>query len=566
VSIDSNLVARVQFWIDQDPDPVTKAQLTDLLLVAQTDSTALAELQDAFSAPLEFGTAGLRGALGAGPNRMNRITVLQAASGLAKYLVQQGFVGKKVVIGFDARYNSDVFAKDTALVMSGAGLEPVVFSNVVPTPVLAFAIRQLDACAGVMVTASHNPPQDNGYKVYLGDGRQIVSPVDEQISKLIAAVTDIRKVPQESTGTHVSKEVIDTYVSLTSHLIAAGPTTERQRKAVTSVYTAMHGVGWKTLQSVFSASGFTEPIAALEQRDPDPAFPTVAFPNPEEKGALDIAIALAKQNSVDVLLANDPDADRFAAAAPNSSSEWITLRGDQIGSLLGWWIVERAKLSGSKISGTLANSIVSSMMLESIAKSAGLEYESTLTGFKWVSRVSNLAFGYEEALGYCVDPANVSDKDGISAAAMFMEMLAHLKSEGLTVWNVLDELSLSHGLHATDQVSVRVTSSDQVAETMAGIRNNPPALFGGLQVSGVDDLAVGLGDLPKTDAVIIHLAGTAHIEKARVIVRPSGTEPKIKCYLEVVVRGQDLVIARQTADNELMRLAADAEPLLSGGN
>jgi phosphomannomutase len=328
----------------------------------------------------------------------------------------------------------------------------------------------------------------------------------------------------------------------------------------------MHGVGWKTLQSVLNASGFAEPIAALEQRDPDPAFPTVAFPNPEEKGALDIAIALAKKNSVDVLLANDPDADRFAAAAPNSSGDWITLRGDQIGSLLGWWMVERAKISGSKISGTLANSIVSSMMLESIAKSAGLRYESTLTGFKWVSRVSNLTFGYEEALGYCVDPTNVSDKDGISAAAVFMEMLAHLKSEGLTIWNVLDELSMSHGLHATDQVSVRVTSGDQVAATMAGIRNSPPTLFGGLQVSSFDDLAIGLGDLPKTDAVIIHLAGTNEIEKARVIVRPSGTEPKIKCYLEVVVRGEDLAIARQTADNELMRLAADAEPLLSGGN
>jgi phosphomannomutase len=566
VSIDSNLVARAESWIDQDPDPVTKSQLAELLLAAHTDQTALAELQDAFLAPLEFGTAGLRGALGAGPNRMNRVTVLQAASGLAQYLVQQGFVGKKVVIGFDARYNSDVFAKDTALVLSGAGLEPIVFSHVVPTPVLAFAIRQLDACAGVMVTASHNPPQDNGYKVYLGDGRQIVSPVDEQISKLITTVTDIRNISQEDAGTHVSKDVYNTYVSLTSQLIAAGPTSEVQRKAVTSVYTAMHGVGWKTLQAVLNASGFAEPIAALEQRDPDPAFPTVAFPNPEEKGALDIAIALAKKNSVDVLLANDPDADRFAAAAPNSSGEWITLRGDQIGSLLGWWMVERAKLSGSKISGTLANSIVSSMMLESIAKSAGLKYKSTLTGFKWVSRVNNLAFGYEEALGYCVDPTNVSDKDGISAAAMFMEMLAHLKSEGLTIWSVLDELSLLHGLHATDQVSVRVTSSDQVAVTMAGIRDDPPALFGGLQVSSVDDLAIGLGDLPKTDAVIIHLAGTNEIEKARVIVRPSGTEPKIKCYLEVVVRGQDLVIARQTADNELKSLAADAEPLLSGGN
>jgi phosphomannomutase len=227
-------------------------------------------------------------------------------------------------------------------------------------------------------------------------------------------------------------------------------------------------------------------------------------------------------------------------------------------------MIERAKLTGSNVSGTLASSIVSSMMLESIANSAGLQYESTLTGFKWVSRVNNLAFGYEEALGYCVDPKNVSDKDGISAADIFMEMLAYLKGEGKTLWQVLDELALTHGLHATDQVSVRVTSSEQVAVTMAGIRNSPPMELGGLSVSRVDDLAIGLGELPKTDAVIIHLAGTDQIQKARVIVRPSGTEPKIKCYLEVVVRGNDLAIAQQTADNELKSLAADARPLLGG--
>ena len=566
MSIDSNLTSRVQSWIEQDPDYVSKSQLTELLNAAQTDPVALFELQDAFSTSLEFGTAGLRGALGAGPNRMNRVTVLQAAYGLAQYLVQQGLAGRKVVIGFDARYNSDVFADDTARVISGAGLKPLVFSHVVPTPALAFAIRHLDACAGVMVTASHNPPQDNGYKVYLGDGRQIVSPVDVQISKLIKTVKDIREISMGSTGTYVSDEVLKTYTSVTSQLIASGPTTDAQRKSVTSVYTALHGVGWKTLQSVFSASGFVEPIAALEQRDPDPAFPTVAFPNPEEKGALDIALALAKRYSVDVLLANDPDADRFAAAAPSSYGDWFTLRGDQIGSLLGWWTIERAKLTGSKPSGTLANSIVSSMMLESIATSAGLRYESTLTGFKWVSRVSNLAFGYEEAMGYCVDPNNVSDKDGISAAAMFMEMLAYLKSQGKTIWQVLAELALAHGLHSTDQVSVRVTSSEQVLVTMAGIRSTPPTELGGLKVSRIDDLAKGLGKLPKTDAVMIHLAGNDQIEKARVIVRPSGTEPKIKCYLEVVVRDEDLEIAQQTADNELKSLAADARPLLGGGN
>lgn len=566
MSIDSDLIARVQSWIAQDPDPITKSQLAEILLAAESDHTALSELQDAFSAPLEFGTAGLRGALGAGSNRMNRVTVLQAASGLAQYLVQEGHAGQKVIIGFDARYNSEIFANDTALVMAGAGLKPIVFPYVVPTPVLAFAIRQQNACAGVMVTASHNPPQDNGYKVYLGDGRQIVSPVDEQISSLIKSVSDVREIMQVDTGTIVSNDVINSYLAQTSQLIVSGPTSESQRKSLTSVYTAMHGVGWKTLRSAFDDSGFLEPIAVPEQRDPDPAFPTVAFPNPEEKGALDIAIALAKKHSVDVLLANDPDADRFAAAVPNAKGEWVTLRGDQIGTLIGWWMIERANLVGSKLFGTFANSIVSSMLLESIAKSAGLKYESTLTGFKWVSRVNNLVFGYEEALGYCVDPQNVSDKDGISAAAMFMELMAHLKSRDSTIWQVLDELALVHGLHVTNQVSIRVTSSEQVAKTMLGIRSNPPKQLGELEVIGTDDLAIGFGDLPKTDALVIHLSGRNEIEKARVIIRPSGTEPKIKCYLEVVVRSEDLGIAQQIADNELKNLASDAKPLLSGGN
>lgn len=556
----------MQSWIAQDPDQVTKDQLAELLQAAQTDHLALHELQDAFSAALEFGTAGLRGALGAGPNRMNRVSVLRAASGLAQFLIQQGFAGQKVVIGFDARYNSEVFAKDTALVMSGAGLQPIVFSHVVPTPVLAFAIRHQDACAGVMVTASHNPPQDNGYKVYLSDGRQIVSPIDEEIATLIKSVSDVREITQGDTGNVVSDEVLNSYVSLTSQLIISGPTTEAQRKSVTSVYTAMHGVGWNTLKSVFRAAGFVEPIAAIEQRDPDPTFPTAAFPNPEEKGALDIAIALAELQKVDVLIANDPDADRLAIAVPDSTGNWIALRGDQVGALLGWWMIERANLAGSKISGTFANSIVSSMLLEPIAKAAGLNYESTLTGFKWVSRVNNLVFGYEEALGYCIDPANVSDKDGISAAAVFMELIAHLQSVESTVWQVLNELANAYGLHVTDQVSIRVTSSEHVASTMLGIRTNPPKQLGELKVIGIDDLATGFGKLPATDAVIIHLAGKNQVEKARVIIRPSGTEPKIKCYLEVVVRGEDLEIARDTADNELRSLASDAGPLLSGGN
>jgi phosphomannomutase len=564
VSISSELSAQVQHWLAQDPDQVTRDQLTQLVADANANEVALRELEDAFSAPLEFGTAGLRGPLGPGPNRMNRVTVLQAAAGLAKYLVANGEIGQPIVIGFDARYNSDVFANDTAQVMAGAGLKPIIFSHVVPTPVLAYSISQLSACAGVMVTASHNPAQDNGYKVYLSDGRQIVSPVDTKISKQIRSVVDVRKINLATEIEILSEIITKSYVEAVTHLITSGPTTSAQRREIKSVYTAMHGVGWQTLKEVFLAAEISEPIAVTEQRDPDPAFPTVAFPNPEEKGALDLALALATQSGADVVIANDPDADRLAIALPTIDNNWLALRGDQIGCLLAWWIIERN--SDQKLIGTFANSIVSSMLLEQIAKHAGLNYEATLTGFKWVSRVPNLLFGYEEALGYCVDPQNVKDKDGISAAAMFLEMMAFLAHSNKTPWDILDELALSHGHHATDQIVVRVTEVAQVGVVMSGLRNSPPKLLGGMAVSRIDDLEMGLGNLPATDAVVIQLAGNGEVENARVIIRPSGTEPKIKCYLEVVVRNSNLLLARQISDNALRVLAKDAAPLLNGGN
>ena len=564
MSISSELSAQVQHWLAQDPDQVTRDQLTQLVADANANEVALRELEDAFSAPLEFGTAGLRGPLGPGPNRMNRVTVLQAAAGLAKYLVANGEIGQPIVIGFDARYNSDVFANDTAQVMAGAGLKPIIFSHVVPTPVLAYSISQLSACAGVMVTASHNPAQDNGYKVYLSDGRQIVSPVDTKISKQIRSVVDVRKINLATEIEILSEIITKSYVEAVTHLITSGPTTSAQRREIKSVYTAMHGVGWQTLKEVFLAAEISEPIAVTEQRDPDPAFPTVAFPNPEEKGALDLALALATQSGADVVIANDPDADRLAIALPTIDNNWLALRGDQIGCLLAWWIIARS--SDQKQRGTFANSIVSSMLLEQIAKHAGLNYEATLTGFKWVSRVPNLLFGYEEALGYCVDPQNVKDKDGISAAAMFLEMMAFLAHSNKTPWDILDELALSHGHHATDQIVVRVTEVAQVGVVMSGLRNSPPKLLGGMAVSRIDDLEMGLGNLPATDAVVIQLAGNGEVENARVIIRPSGTEPKIKCYLEVVVRNSNLLLARQISDNALRVLAKDAAPLLNGGN
>jgi phosphomannomutase len=563
VSISNGLLAQADSWLAQDPDPVTRDQLTKLVASATTDVSSLAELEAVFSAPLEFGTAGLRGALGPGPNRMNRVTVLQAAAGLAKYLVANGDIGRPVVIGFDARYNSEVFATDTAQVMAGYGLKPIIFNHVIPTPVLAYSITHLAACAGVMVTASHNPAQDNGYKVYLGDGRQIVSPVDTDISNQIRSVVDVREINLANDVEVLSEAVTKSYVDTVTHMITSGPTTSVQRKEIKSVYTAMHGVGWQTLQQAFLAAEFTEPLAVAKQRDPDPAFPTVKFPNPEEKGALNLSVAMAIESGSEVIIANDPDADRLAIALPTSDNEWVVLRGDQIGCLLAWWIIER---SSKKLTGTFANSIVSSMLLEQIAKHAGLNYEATLTGFKWVSRVPNLLFGYEEALGYCVDPQNVKDKDGISAAAMFVELMAYLTQSQRTPWDILDELAITHGYHATDQVVVRVTHIDQVSEVMKSLRERPPKSMGTLKVSRVDDLALGFGNLPATDAIVIYLAGNIEVENARVIIRPSGTEPKIKCYLEVVVRNSDLVVARQISYKALQDLAKDAAPLLDWGN
>lgn len=567
MQINDSLVSQVNDWLDQDPDEKTKAELNNLFTAAKSgDANALIELNDAFRATLEFGTAGLRGALGPGPNRMNRVTVLKATAGICEYLNENGYAGQKVLIGFDARHNSDVFARDTAQILAGYGFTPVIFDHVVPTPLLAFAIRNLEACAGIMVTASHNPPQDNGYKVYLGDGRQIVSPADVEILNQINKIVDVRDLKYSTVFDIAPQQIEVAYLKSIEKLINAGPVSENDRKNTKVVYTAMHGVGWNTLKSAFKVCKFNEPIAVIEQRDPDPNFPTVLFPNPEEKGALDLAIAKAQTENADLLLANDPDADRLAVALPTANGDWKMLRGDQIGILLGWWVSERARLTGREISGTIASSIVSSMMLAVVAKGAGLNYEHTLTGFKWVSRVPNLIYGYEEALGYCVDPTSVGDKDGISAAAMFTELTCALKLRGQTAWQLLDELATKYGLFASDQISVRVNDITVVPEIMAQLRSNPPKKFGELIVSQVLDLSEPESNLPPTDGIIYYLTGSGHITNGRVIIRPSGTEPKIKCYLEVVSTVEDLDVASKLTQEALVAVARDAKPLLTGGN
>ncbi|MFJ5515795.1 phospho-sugar mutase [Streptomyces griseoluteus] len=532
------VIARAQAWLAEDPDPETREELAKLIDAGDTE-----ELTARFSGTLQFGTAGLRGELGAGPMRMNRAVVIRAAAGLAAYLKAKGEAGGLVVVGYDARHKSADFARDTAAVITGAGLRAAVLPRPLPTPVLAFAIRHLGAVAGVEVTASHNPPRDNGYKVYLGDGSQIVPPADAEIAAEIDAVRALADVPRAESGWEVlGDEVLDAYLARTNAVLAEG-----SARGARTVYTAMHGVGKDVLLAAFARAGFPEPVLVAEQAEPDPDFPTVAFPNPEEPGAMDLAFERATVTEPDLVIANDPDADRCAVAV-RDGGDWRMLRGDEVGALLA------AHLVGRGVTGTFAESIVSSSLLGRIAEKAGLGYEETLTGFKWIARVEGLRYGYEEALGYCVDPEGVRDKDGITAALLVTELASELKESGRTLLDLLDDLALEHGLHATDQLSVRVEDLSVIADAMSRLREQPPAALGGLTVTSAEDLTRGTASLPPTDGLRYALDG------ARVIVRPSGTEPKLKCYLEVVVPVADrsaLPAARARAAELLTAIKRD---------
>ncbi|QNP64937.1 phospho-sugar mutase [Streptomyces genisteinicus] len=514
-----DVITRAEAWLAEDPDPETRAELAALLRARDLDA-----LGERFAGTLQFGTAGLRGELGAGPMRMNRVVVIRAAAGLAAYLKAKGRGDGLVVVGYDARHKSADFARDTAAVMTAAGLRAAVLPRPLPTPVLAFAIRHLGAVAGVEVTASHNPPRDNGYKVYLGDGSQIVPPADREIADAIDAIASIDDVPRADDGWRtLGDEVLRAYLERTDAVLS--PHSPRSARVV---YTAMHGVGREVLTAAFARAGFPPPALVAEQADPDPEFPTVAFPNPEEPGAMDLAFEAARAVAPDVVIANDPDADRCAVAVPDASAEggWRMLRGDEVGALLAAHLVRK------DASGVFAASIVSSSLLGRIAAAAGLPHEETLTGFKWIARVEGLRYGYEEALGYCVDPAGVRDKDGITAALLVAELVSELKEQGRTLTDLLDELAVEHGLHATDQLSVRVEDLTVIADAMRTLRETPPTALAGLRVAAAEDLAEGSAKLPPTDGLRYALDGEY---TARVIVRPSGTEPKLKCYLEVVV-------------------------------
>ena len=533
------LIARAHAWLAEDPDAETRDELAKLI-----EAGDVTELAERFGGTLQFGTAGLRGELGAGPMRMNRSVVIRAAAGLAAYLNTKGQRGGLVVIGYDARHKSADFARDTAAVMTGAGFRAAVLPRPLPTPVLAFATRHLGAVAGVEVTASHNPPRDNGYKVYLGDGSQIVPPADAEIAAEIDAIASLNDVPRPDAGWETLDDgVLNAYLARTDAVLTAGsPRTAR------TVYTAMHGVGKDTLLAAFARAGFPEPALVAEQAEPDPDFPTVSFPNPEEPGAMDLAFAKARETDPDLIIANDPDADRCAVAVKDGGGGWRMLRGDEVGALLA------AHLVGHGARGTFAESIVSSSLLGRIAGHAGLPYEETLTGFKWIARVEGLRYGYEEALGYCVDPDGVRDKDGITAALLITELASELKERGRTLPDLLDDLAVEHGLHATDQLAVRVQDLSVIARAMEQLREQPPTELAGLAITRAEDLTQGTDRLPPTDGLRYTLDG------ARVVVRPSGTEPKLKCYLEVVVpvtTHAGLPAAHTTANDLLAAIKRD---------
>lgn len=540
--MDAELRAQAQAWRDHDPDPVTRAELDRLL----RDDPA--EVAARFAGRLGFGTAGLRGPLGAGPMRMNRVLVRTTAAAIAEVLIARGEAERPLVIAYDARHRSDAFALDTARVVAASGIAAILIQGPRPTPVLARAVRRYAAAAGVMVTASHNPPADNGYKVYWGDGAQIVPPIDVEISEAmdrIGVVAEAALAPvDDALITRVGDEVVEEYLS-TIRRFAPEPLPELR-----VVYSALHGVGSSTLRRAFAAAGLAAPMVVADQDDPDPDFPTVSFPNPEEPGAMDQLLALAESEHADLALANDPDADRLAVAVPGRHGGWRVLTGNEIGWLLADHVLERTDGDDRLVS----TSVVSSRLLDRLAEAHGVDSARTLTGFKWIVRPAildptrRLVFGYEEALGYLVGDA-VLDKDGISAAVAMTELVAALAAAGSTVEDRLDELARRFGVHATDGWSVRFDGADGAARMAAAMdryRTAPPVSLAGHPVVTVRDFAV---EDPPTDAVLFDAA------PVRVTVRPSGTEPKMKLYAEVVAPiGEDLKSARAHTDATLAQL------------
>ena len=522
-------------WVEQDPDPETASELSRLLSRAEAgDDESQAVILHKFSARLAFGTAGIRGPLGAGPTAMNRVVVSQTTAGLAQFLLgrrKRPSDSLRVVVGYDARKNSAVFARDTAEVLAGHGIEVLLTPHEVPTPVVAFAVRHLSCDAGVMITASHNPAQDNGYKVYFGggdEGSQIIPPVDAGIESAIntvATTLSFSDIPRSNAlVSSTPANLVGNYISPTIETVGS---IGALNSSPIVIYTPMHGVGGKTFLAAVEKAGFPPPQIVKEQFEPDPDFPTVAFPNPEEPGALDLSFAKSRAVDADLIIAHDPDADRLAVAVPDSTASqgFRALTGNQVGAILGWCLAERAYRSGS--SGSLANSLVSSPVLGKIAQHFGLDHEETLTGFKYVSRVKNLIFGFEEALGYLVTPDVVRDKDGISAGLRVMSLASSLAVEGKTLVDYLREIEEQVGAFASGQVTVRLEQGVAGSTITNAMRARCLAAIGSRSVVQVDDFLVGVGQYPAEDILRYYLD-----DGTRVIVRPSGTEPKVKVYID----------------------------------
>lgn len=524
-------LAQARTWLRQDPDHETRDELAGLITRASGgDDAAVAELDDRFRARLEFGTAGLRGELGAGSNRMNRVLVAQAAAGFAAYLREKADPGHTptVVIGYDGRRNSRVFATDSAELFAGAGLRAILLPRLLPTPVLAFAVRHFGADAGVMVTASHNPPNDNGYKVYLGgadQGSQIVAPADAEIAAHIQRTADsgsVATLPRSTTYETAGEDVVDAYIAATAAVAPAPAGSSGMRW----VYTAMHGVGWETLSRIVREAGYPQPFVVDEQLAPDATFRTVSFPNPEEPGAMDLSFARARRVKADFILANDPDADRLAVAVPDDTAAdgWRRLTGNEVGLLLG---ARAARAAAGTPGASLACSLVSSPGLGAVAAHHGLDFHETLTGFKWISRAPGIVFGFEEALGYLVNPETVRDKDGISAAIAVLGLAAEARDRGATLIDLLDELGETYGHFASGQVSVRVEDLAVIGNVMLSLRSLPPTHIAGRTIASAEDLLQAAPGQPSGDVLRYRLG-----DGSRVIVRPSGTEPKLKVYID----------------------------------
>jgi phosphomannomutase len=560
VTGEAELRGAVEAWIADDPDPGDRAELQALLDRGDTD-----ELRDRFADRLHFGTAGLRGVVAAGPNRMNRAVVRAATAAVAGWLASEGAASLGVVLGCDARHRSAEFAEEAAGVLAGAGIAVHMLPRPCPTPLLAFAVRHLGTAAGVMITASHNPAADNGYKLYLSDGAQVIPPADADIEKRIAGLGPLARVPVAAAGspliTRHEDEIAEAY--LAAILAAAGPAVTGAAE-LNVVYTPMHGVAGHLMLRLLRLAGFAAPHVVAAQAEPDPDFPTVAFPNPEEPGALDLALADARRLGADLVVASDPDGDRLAVAVPEKEAAgWRVLTGDQVGALLGASLLDRTAGQAAPQARLVASTVVSSTLLSKIAAAAHVHYAETLTGFKWIARAADgvpgarFVFGYEEALGYAVGDV-VRDKDGFGAALAMLRLAEEAKSADRSVLDIYDDLERAYGVHLTSQLTLR--TADQ-AQVMSRLRAAPPDAFGGEPVAGLTDLADGAGDVPRADVLIFRLAG------GRVVLRPSGTEPKIKCYLEIteLAAGRSLAGAREAAAARLVPLRAALEALLAGG-